>query len=288
MKTTKLMLFAIVSLFAVEGFTQSRSCGTSTNVYFGSNYSFASNSNFGSSSKIRFYARELRLSRRQARHLDDILFHYNRKIDRVRSDRFLSRRSKRYRVNDLLERRELEVRDILSRRQYAKYRHIRNFENYRRDNWRCHAHGHGCSNTGCYDSFFRDRYHDGWDNYWNRDRQRDWDNRHGGWDSRDDRHHDRDRRDDYDRDRRGDYDDDYDDDRRRSDRKRDDRNRGAITKNKELENDDFFKDVDTKDDDLVDEKVEETDLEEELDDYFKDEFDYGDDEEADDYFANEN
>ena len=300
MKMTKLILLALLTFFTAEGFAQFN-CGFATRVTYGSNYDSSNNSFAGYSSKIRFYARELRLSRRQARELHYILRDYSRDVHRVRSDRFLGRRSKRAKIRRLLENREWEVRDLLSRRQYDKYRYIRDFEQYRRSNWRCGAHGAGCSNSGCYDSYFENRYDDGWNNFWNRDRRRDWDRRYGNdrdwndrgdwddWDDRDDRNWDR----RGDRDDRGDWDDRRDDDRRRADR---DRNRrGKVAKKESAENPADVKDLDTKDDEIVgndqsDDQVvdDEKDLEEELDDYFKDEFDYGDDEEIDDYFADEN
>lgn len=288
MKVTKLIILAMLGLFAVDGNAQ-RNGRVATNVYFGDAYHTSNNSSYSYSSQINFYARELRLNRRQTRRLNDVLQYYDSKINRVNRNRYSNNRARRNSINRLLRERDYEVRNVLSRRQYAKYLSIRDFEQRRRSNYRCSAHG-SCSNGACYDSYYRNRYDDGWNDYWNGDRRRDWDRRYGNDDFYDERDR-RDNRDQYDgRDEdwnyreqgNDDWRDSRDDDRRRTNSNDDRQNSGKIVEDVKVESDAPF-DVDDSE-----EAVADLSEEDEMDAYFRDEVDYGDDDELDDYFADEN
>ena len=301
MKNFKLVLLAFLGIISVDSFAQ-LGHHVRTHTYQGTpRYT---SSDYGSHSRIGFLAHELYLSRRQARDMKDILVFYDRKMEGVSRSRRISRRGKRNVLRNLLADREYEIQSILSRRQYSKYREIRRWENDRRNGFTCAAHGASCNASGCYTNFYNNRWNDGWNRYWNNDRRGSWErnnrqnDRDSRWDDRDynsrnnrGRSNDRrdDRNDDRNDDRWEDRNDDRWDDRRGSNDDRYDRYPyGKASEKKEAQAKENVKITDATDSsDATDTLAQERTEEEEMDDYFTDEFDYGD-QDLDDYFADEN
>ena len=307
MKKFKLVLLAFLGILSVDSFAQ-LGHHVRTHTYQGTPR-YASYSDYGQYSRIGFLANELYLSRRQARRMDGVFNFYDREIDRVLRERWTNRRLKKAKLRNLIGDRDYEIRSILSRRQYSKYREIRRWEASRRDRFSCRAHGASCRSNACYNSHFDNRWNDGWSRYWDGNRRGSWErnNRQNDCDNRwDDR--DYNDRNDRGRNNRGRNDDRWDDrsdddrwdDRRGSNNDRDDRydeyedrypyGKASEKKEAQAKDKENVKITDTSpsvDTPSNDEPEREKTAEEEMDEYFADEFDYGD-EELDDYFADEN
>lgn len=299
MKKFKFVLLAFLGILSIDSFAQSNH-HVRTHTYQGTPR-YASYADYGLHSRIDFLAEELYMSRRQARRMHDVLDYYDSEIDRVTRERWTSRRLKRAKLRNLLADRDYEIRGVLSRRQYSKYREIRRWESDRRNRFSCAAHGASCRANACYNGYYENRWNDGWSSYWNRNRRGSWERDNRQRDN-DDRWDDRRDRDD-DRDYRRDRDDRWDDrdDRRGSTNHRNDRSdyeedwdrypygKSSEKKKPEAKADVKITDASPSVDDVnIDEEEDNGKTEEEeMDEYFADEFDYGE-EDLDDYFKDEN
>jgi len=106
---------------------------------------------------VRKYIHPLRLSQAQVIDWSALNRHFDEQIYLVRNDRYLSQRMRSRRLQHLYNRKNHGLRNILSRRQYDKYRYIRSRRDRDRRNYRGNNRYRGsasnCSVRNGYNTF---------------------------------------------------------------------------------------------------------------------------------------